>query len=85
MHFWPAEKCAAVTEFLEFPTGKVLNVFAGGGDLIELTKHLEPCFLTWAKVAGCKQIIGYGRPGWERVCKRMGYKHLWTVMAKDVD
>ena len=89
MHFWPGEHCAAVTEIILYPNGKALNVFAGGGEtdggaLAELTQKMEPAFLAWARTNDCRWILGFGRKGWERVCAKMGYRHLWSVMAKDV-
>jgi hypothetical protein len=89
MHFWPGESCAAVTEFAIFPNGKALNVFAGGGEtgpaLIELTEMMEPALVAWARASDCRWILGFGRKGWERVCARMGYRHLWSVMVKHTD
>lgn len=90
MQFWPGKYCAAVTEFVVYPNCKVLNVFAGGGvkgrALRELTREMEPAFLRWAKASDCKKIIGFGiNPAWKPVCEAMGYGHIWTVMAKDVE
>ena len=90
MHFWPGKHCAAVTEFVIYPNCKALNVFAGGGTkgkaLKELTSEMEPAFLRWAKASDCKKIIGFGiNPAWMPVCEAMGYGHLWTVMAKDIE
>lgn len=90
MQFWPGKYCAAVTEFVAYPNCKVLNVFAGGGvkgrALRELTREMEPAFLRWAKACDCKKIIGFGiNPAWKPLCETMGYGHIWTVMAKDVE
>lgn len=89
MQFWPGKDCAAVTEFVLYPSCKVLNVFAGGGvagkALRELTREMEPALVRWAQASDCRKIIGFGiNPAWRRVCEGMGYAHLWTVMAKDV-
>lgn len=90
MHFWPGRNCAAVTEFVVYPNCKVLNIYAGGGvkgrALRELAGEMEPAFEAWARAAGCKKIIGFGiKSAWKPVCEKMGYRHLWTVMAKDVE
>lgn len=89
MDFWPGKHAAAVTEFIAYPNCKALNVFAGGGArgkaLKELKDVFEPCFLTWAKEAGCKKIMGFGiSEAWKPICEGMGYSHLWTVMSKDI-
>jgi hypothetical protein len=89
MHFWAGRDCAAVTEFVFYPSCKALNVFAGGGTkgkaLRELTTEMEPAFVRWAKASDCKKIIGFGlKDTWRPVCEGMGYSLLWTVMAKDI-
>lgn len=89
MQFWPGKDCAAVTQFVTYPSCKVLNVFAGGGErgkaLRELTREMEPAFVKWAKASDCKWIIGFGiKETWKSICEGMGYQHLWTVMAKKV-
>lgn len=88
MVFWPGEHGAAVTEFITYPNGKALNVFAGGGDsnasLQEFIDVFEPSLSAWAEASDCRWIIGYGRPGWERVLKQRGYSTIWSVMKKDI-
>lgn len=88
MTFWAGRHAAAVTEFITYPNGKALNVFAGGGDenesLKEFLEVFEPSFRAWAKASDCRWVIGYGRPGWDRVMKRLGYGTLWTVMCKEI-
>lgn len=88
MVFWPGQHGAAVTEFITYPNGKALNVFAGGGDsnasLQEFIETFEPSLVTWAKATDCRWIIGYGRPGWERVLKARGYSTIWSVMKKEM-
>ncbi len=84
MAFWPGRNCAAVTEILNFPNGRAFNVFAGGGDLNELTRDMEPAFERLARVLGCRWLIGHGRAGWEKICRPMGYAHGWVVMKKEL-
>lgn len=89
MIFWPGKHGAAVTEFITYPNGKALNVFAGGGDhnasLQEFIDVFEPSLAAWAKASDCRWIIGYGRPGWDRILKKRGYSTMWSVMKKDID
>ena len=90
MHFWPGKHCAAVTEFVFYPSCKALNIFAGGGlkgrALRELTNEMEPAFQRWARASDCRKIIAFGiKPAWTPIGKAMGYRHLWTVMTKDVE
>lgn len=90
MHFWPGRDCAAVTEFVVYPNCKALNIFAGGGvhgrALRELTREMEPALHRWARASECRKIIAFGiKPAWRPVSEAMGYRHIWTVMTKDVN
>lgn len=86
--FWPSEHGAVLTEFLSYPNGKALNIFAAcgvpNGSLRELLDTVEPCLVTWAKLAGCRWILGFGRPGFQRTCKHMGYAPKYIVIVKDL-
>lgn len=86
--FWPSKNGATLTEFIEYPNGKALNIFAACGapnaSLRELLDTVEPCLVTWAKCAECRWILGFGRPGFERACKGMGYRPKWNVIVKEI-
>jgi hypothetical protein len=86
--FWPGRTTAAVTEFSLYPNGKALNIFAAGGEvgpgMNELTGDMRRCLEAWGRAADCRWILGYGRPGWERVGKALGFRHLWSVLAKEL-
>lgn len=84
-HFWPGEKAAIVTEFINYPQYRALNFFLIGGDLTELTEKMEPAIATWATLAGCKRILGIGRKGLERVMKSKGYRPVWVCLSKVLD
>ncbi len=79
-----------MTQFVCYPRCKVLNIFAGGGvkggALRELTEEMEPAFARWAKASDCKKIIAFGiKPAWSPIGRKLSYRHLWTVMTKDVE
>lgn len=89
MHFWPGRECVAVTEFIDYPKRKAINIFAlagkRGAALAELFLEIEPKIIAWAKELGCTKIIGSGiKENWRPVCEAHGYSHQWTVMAKDI-
>lgn len=88
MTFWPGKKAAAITEFVTYPNGKALNVFAGGGEnnesLDEFMEVFEPTLTNWAEINNCRWIMGYGRPGWVKPCLAAGYTHTWNVMTKEI-
>lgn len=89
MQFWSGKHSIAITEILNFPLAKAVNVFAVAGEsgfaLHELFKEIEPKICAFARASKCKKIMGYGiRPEWRKVCENAGYSYLWTVMAKDI-
>lgn len=53
-------------------TGKDMN------EWIEDLEYIE----NWASSNGYQSVHIWGRPGWQRVCKPLGYKHEFTVMSK---
>lgn len=42
------------------------------------TEFLE----NWAATNGFQNVQIWGRPGWVKVCKSLGYKHEFTVLSK---
>lgn len=88
MEFQPGKYGAIVIEYLHYPEGGALNVFAGGGEkhkaLKEFVGVFHPRLCALAQTKGCRWITVTGRYGWERVGKRLGYKPAWNVIAKDL-
>jgi hypothetical protein len=85
LHFWPGERCACVTEIIEYPRLKALSVFAAGGDdLGELLHKMAPSVIAWAKDLGCTRVIGGGRKGWARVLQKIGYDHAMFICVKEI-
>lgn len=81
--FWPAENAAVITEIAQYPNKKVLVVQHAGGDMGELIA-MEPSIATFAQIAGCDAIMGFGRMGWKRVWERRGYHFGWLAMVKEL-
>jgi hypothetical protein len=82
--FWPGERCAVVTEILEYPRLRALNFFLVGGDRKELVDRLEPMIVAWAKAIGCARVAQAGRKGWSRVLEPKGYRPVLTMMLKEI-
>lgn len=38
----------------------------------------------WAESHGCDYVEGIGRPGWERIGKRLGYRKQYTIYVKEL-
>ena len=65
MQFWPGPASAVITEILESPRQRSLNIFLAGGNLAEI-EVMAPTILDWGRRQGCTKAIFLGRPGWER-------------------
>lgn len=66
---------AAVIEVVEFPSNRVSNVIALGGERGFLDRYLAPVVrhLTgWSQRRGCDTMMAHGRSGWARALKRFG-------------
>lgn len=88
MVFWPLQNGAVLTDIVNYPRGRALNIFAAAGEpnasLVEMLEEAEPALVAFAMANGCRWVMGYGRPGWQRQCKSMGYSPKWTVIAKEL-
>lgn len=65
MHFWPGPTSAVITEIIESPRQRMLNIFLAGGNLAEI-EAMAPGILAWGRDHGCTKAVFTGRPGWER-------------------
>ena len=86
--FWREGNSAAITEFVQFPRMKTLNIFLGGGRLEDIPPIKEKIY-KFAVANGCARITAlFAREGWERIladgekigevkmCGRFGYRDL---------
>ena len=78
---WPGQKCAIVTEFVDYPSGeRAAQVMSAGGDLTEIMS-LVPGMEAFGRLNGCSVITVEGRRGWEKVMKPTGYE-FWAVTLR---
>jgi len=77
-HIWGGKNSVMITEFVEYPRVKVMNLLLCGGDYKELEAML-PSFEHFAKHFGCKRIYGGGRKGWLRKIKHLGFEQEYLV------
>lgn len=62
---FPGPASVIITETIDFPRQRVLNVFLAGGSLPELRAML-PLVLDWGRSIGCTAARFGGRRGWLR-------------------
>lgn len=80
---WTGERAAAITEIIDYPRKRVLNVFLAGGDKDELLEMLESA-RAFGRANGCASLTMAGRQGWQRVLNKHGWKPAFLVMSDDL-
>tara|TARA_B100000965_G_scaffold269868_1_gene228288 strand:+ start:2991 stop:3380 length:390 start_codon:yes stop_codon:yes gene_type:complete len=83
MQLWPAEKSCLVTEIINYPKMKVLNIFLGGGDLTEILSMHEDV-IRWAKDQNCTALNMTGRFGWKKPLAKHGWKPMHSSYVKEI-
>jgi hypothetical protein len=83
--FWSGPQSVVLTEVLQSPRKKILNVWLVAGRMDEL-RAMYPGIYDWAKhVQGCDLVTHTGRPGWDRsFLKQEGWKTPLVVMTKEL-
>ena len=79
--FFPREKCAIVTEIVDYPRRSVCRIWLAGGDLDELI-DAEKDIAQWARSIGCSGMEIIGRKGWQR--KLTDYQPKSTVFVREL-
>mgnify|MGYP003139233869 FL=1 len=74
---WPHplkdQQAVIVTELVEFPQYRAMNLLFLAGKMSDCEEILE-AVTTFARIAECKKLFGGGRQGWSRYAKRHGFK-----------
>ncbi len=71
LQLWVGDRCAGVSEILNFPRRRVLNLFLAGGDMAEM-RTLQAGLEAFARGSGCQAAMFSGRltrsavSGWPR-------------------
>jgi len=80
---WPAPDGCLVTEIINYPKKRVLNVFLAGGKMAQII-DMNDAVCAWGKAHGCDTITINGRPGWAKVAAPFGWKPIFTALEKDL-
>jgi hypothetical protein len=78
---WVHQDSIVLTEIAELPSCRALHYFLAAGRLSDIVA-LRPEILRWAQAHGCTKEIMTGRPGWERVLRRLDAG--WTSQVQMV-
>ena len=78
-------KNVTVTEIIQYATFKTLHIITTTGDGFDEYSEQHKVLEEYAKEINAKHIEFWGRKGWLRKLKPMGYKESYTVMRKEID
>lgn len=75
---------ALVAEIVDYPTGiRAYRAIAGSGTWDDYDGMMAG-LLAGAERVGASRIEIFGRPGWERRLKQVGFKRMFIALAKEV-
>lgn len=81
--FWAGRHSACVTQVIDYPRRRILNLWLCGGDLRELRQML-PAIEDWARRRGCTAEYLSGRPAWGAVLHKHGFKAGQVTFEKEI-
>ena len=73
LKLWTAPKSVIISEFVNYPRKKYLHYFLIAGDMEEIIA-MQSKIIEFAHRNHCDAISGLGRPGWEKITKRLGWQ-----------
>jgi len=82
-HFYDFEDCCVIMQYEQYPQYSNYHCFIACGKM-QAIKDAEPHINEVAKQLGCKHMSISGRIGWPRALKSDGWKHVISVLYKEV-
>ena len=83
LQFFGDERGACITEVIQYPRRKVLNVFLTFGEL-NACLALQPEMESFALAQGCTALVATGREGWLPALEKQGFRRFGFVYAKEL-
>ena len=77
----PEVVAVLVTEIIDYPRKRVLDLALMGGERMELWLDALPVLEQWAAQQGIDQVQIHGRRGWARVT---GYPECGAILIKEI-
>lgn len=84
MRLWIGDKCAAVTQFIQYPRGKLLNTVIAGAapGCMDKLLALGADHVEFGLENGCTKVQVAGRPGWQKVFPDFEFRAI--TLLKDL-
>ena len=73
LKLWTSYHSCIVSEFVQYPRKKYLHYFLIAGNMNEIIA-MQSKIIEFAHNNKCDAISGLGRPGWEKITKRLGWQ-----------
>lgn len=80
-HIWDGDTVATVTNWIEQPRYKAINIFLAAGEMEQIFRLAERAE-AWAIKQGATRTMWGGRPGWQR--KVEGSQSMGFLMFKEL-
>lgn len=77
-------KGVVITEVVRYPKKKVLRIALVSGSEIKNWKHYIDALESWGASINCTAIEGWGRKGWEKMVKDIGFTSSRVVLCKEI-
>lgn len=82
---WEYGEAIGITRFIQFKGYRQLQlVTCTGSGWFEYGSKALIELEAFAKEMQCRNISMYGRKGWERAMKPLGYEYAYTVLVKEI-
>jgi hypothetical protein len=78
-------KAACITQVVPYPRGHALRIWVLAGEDIKKWKQAMDVLHAFARAHNCKRIEAFGRPGWLKLAKEIGFKDVRAMMTVPVD
>jgi len=83
MQLWPAPDGCLVSEIINYPKKRVLNIFLGGGELSQIM-DMHADVINWAQQQECAALTMTGRFGWKKPLAEYGWTPLHASYQKEI-
>lgn len=83
MQTFSNEDAFVVTQIGVFPRKKVLNILLLAGEL-DAVLALQPEIEAFGRQHGCELMTAMGRPGWQKILPKLGWRHTASLFTWDL-
>lgn len=86
LQLWPSADSFILTEILQYPRQRIVNLFLAGGSLENGSRDIYPVVMDWAREQGCSRATFAGRPGWARtfLTREEGWSAPLVLFERDL-